>query len=144
MDYNTHSNCWTPCQIGKIHRNLADKKYPVRPLLLRKWCRLNPNHTITIRDSIDWNGAKDLEGHIVIEDGGVLTIRCRISLPKGAKITVYPKGSLILDGGKLENDCGDQWQGIEVMSKGKDRGKVVFSPDAVVEHAEHAVQVISE
>ena len=135
MDYNAHQSAWTPCQIGKIHRNLSKLSTRQRRLLIRTWCDLNPAKTIVIKDSITWSGAKDLEGHLIIENGGVLQINCRISLPKNAKITIRPKGKLILtDDAWLHNDCGAQWAGIEIQSEGKVKGQVVFKGAPTVEN----------
>ena len=138
MDYNAHQSAWTPCQIGKIHRNLSKLSARQRRLLIRTWCTLKPEKTITIRDNITWEGAKDLEGHIIIENGGVLRVNCRVSLPQGAKITVRPSGKLILNNDAwLHNDCGHQWEGIEIQSSGKEKGVVVFQGTPAVENMRH-------
>jgi hypothetical protein len=126
MDYNAHQSAWTPCQIGKIHRNLSKLSARQRKMLIPNWCQLKKDKTIFIKDKVDWKGAKDLEGHLVIEDGAVLQIRCRVSLPKGAKITIRPGGKLILVNAWLHNDCGDQWEGIEIQQQAKKKGMLVF------------------
>lgn len=134
MDYNAFQQALTPCQIGKIHRNLSRLSSRQRKLLVRTWCDLEEKKTIHIRDSVTWKGAKDLEGNLIIEDGGVLQIHCRVSLPKAAKITVQPKGTLILSNAWLHNDCGEEWQGIEIQSKGKHKGSVVFEGNPRLEN----------
>ncbi len=141
MDYNAHQCAWTPCQIGKIHRNLSKLSARQRKLLIRTWCTLNPNKTIYISDNIHWQGAKDLEGHLVIENGGVLQIDCRISLPKGAKITVRPGGQLILaNDAWLHNDCGNEWAGIEIEQLGKQKGEVVFKGKPIIDNVATFIQ----
>jgi len=143
MDYNPNRNAWTPCQLGIVHHALTQNTRK-RNLLVRTWCELKENKTIFINEKIEWNSCKDLEGHIVVEDGGELTIRCRVSLPQKAKITVAPTGKLILDGARLHNDCGDTWQGIEVWKKGGKKGAVVYTNDATIENVEHSVEFIAE
>jgi len=135
MDYNAHQSAWTPCQIGKIHRNLSKLSARQRRLLVRTWCRLNPDRTINIRDSIIWKGAKDLEGHLVIEEGGSLQIDCRVSLPKDASLTVKAGGQLILtDRARLHNDCGQEWAGLEIEQIGKEKGEVIFRGKPIIEN----------
>ena len=135
MDYNAHQSAWTPCQIGKIHRNLAKLSSRQRRLLVRTWCNLQEDKTIIIKDSITWKGAKDLEGHLIVDNGGVLQINCRIALPKGAKITVRPKGTLILANAWLHNDCGEEWAGIEIEQVGKQQGRVIFKGQPTIDNA---------
>jgi pregnancy-associated plasma protein-A len=144
MDYNAHNSAWSPCQIGILHRNFSDQRKPIRKLLEPNWCQLDDTKTITIKEKIDWLGAKDLEGNLIIEAGGILTIRCRVSLPKDAKIIIHPKGKLILDGGKIENDCGDTWKGIEIWSKKDSKGEVELFNNSSILNAENEIRVSEE
>lgn len=139
MDYNPLRNAWTPCQLGIVHHSLTQKDVK-RKLLVQNWCSLNKK-PIVIKEKIEWNSCKDLESHIIIEDGGELTIRCRVSLPKDAKIEILQGGTLIVDGGRLHNDCGDQWQGIEVWKVGRKEGQVILMNDAKIEHAKHPILI---
>ncbi len=123
MDYNAHSSAWSPCQIGTVHRNFSGKKKSSRKLLIRTWCDLK-DQPIRINKDFNWAGAKDLEGHLIIENGASLTVSCRLSLPKGGRIIVKPNAKLILNGATLENDCGDKWKGIEVWSDKSGKGMV--------------------
>lgn len=128
MDYNTHASAWTPCQIAKTHQNFMGKgnKKKLRSLLEPTWCQFDSSKNIVITDEVSWNGAKDMEGHIRIKKGGDLTIRCAVSFPKGAKISVFPGGLLTLDGATLYNDCNELWEGIEIVTiKGKS-GEVIY------------------
>ncbi len=140
MDYNAHQSAWTPCQIGKIHRNLSKLSTRQRKLLIRTWCTLNPAKTIYISDQINWQGAKDLEGHLVIEDGGTLQINCRVSLPEAAKITVRPGGKLILVDAWLHNDCGGEWAGIEIQKAGNKKGEVIFKGKPIIDNVTTFIQ----
>jgi len=146
MDYNAHAGAWTPCQIGTIHYNLSKKEYRVRSLLKRTWCNYDSSKTIRIKkgEDIYWEGAKDLEGDIIVENGGSLTIRCRISIPPDGKIVVKPKAKLTLNGATLENDCGKTWQGIEVWNSQQGKGEVVMINDAKITEAEHPIEVSME
>ena len=126
MDYNAMQNAWSPCQIGRVQYRMAKEGSRQRKYLVPNWCQLNDDQHIFIRDSINWFGAKDLEGHLTIEPGGHLTIGCRVSLPKDAKITIMPGGKLTLDNARLHNACGDEWEGIEIQESGDKKGEVVF------------------
>ncbi len=140
MDYNAHQSAWTPCQIGKIHRNFSNLRSRQRKLLIPKWCQLDETKTIRISESIHWRSAKDLEGHLIIEDGGVLQIDCRVSLPKGAKIVVKPQGQLVLNNAWIHNACGDEWEGIQIQSEGKKKGQVIFKNAPRLEDVQHFIE----
>ena len=140
MSYNAQQNSWSPCQIGTIHRNFAKLRSRQRKLLIRNWCELDERKTIHIETSTHWKGAKDLVSHIIINNGGTLEIDDRISLPKGAKITIYPNGQLKLNNNaRLHNDCGEVWEGIEILSDGSRRGKVIFVGNPKVENVRHDI-----
>ena len=124
MDYNKWQHAWTPCQIGKIHLNMSRLTSRVRNLMVPDWCTMDPAQTIYISDTVVWNGAKDLAGDLIIEDGGKLTINCRLSMPENGVIRVYPRGELILHDAHLHQSCNRSWQGIEVMRKGAQAGTV--------------------
>lgn len=128
MDYNMNQNSWTPCQLSRIHYNFAKLGSRQRKLLIPNWCKLDTNQTIRIRQETVWQSAKDLSGHLIIKEGGTLTIKCRVALPKGAKIIVEPGAHLILDDAWLHNDCDELWEGIKVVERGKKGmvGKVSF------------------
>ena len=126
MDYNANQAAFTPCQIGKIqHKMINDEKR--RKLLKQTWCDYNPEATITIKrgEKVEWRAAKDLEGDIVIEQGGELTIYCTISMPKNSKIIVRNGGKLVLDHATITNLCGDKWQGIEVWERPADKQNAI-------------------
>ncbi len=137
MDYNVYQNAWTPCQIGKAHYAMSRLHSRVRRLVQPRWCVRHADRTIVVRDSVHWRGMKDLEGDLVIAEGGVLQISCRVSLPEGARIVVEPGGRLILDNCRLHNACGGQWLGIELQQKGKARGELVFVGKPLLEDMQH-------
>lgn len=135
MDYNFAQHAWSPCQIGKIHQRMSQENSPARKYLQPNWCELHDDRHIVIRDTVVWRGAKDLEGHLTIADGGHLTIQCRVSLPKDAKITLEPGAVLTLENNaRLHNACGDQWQGIEIQTLNKRSGKIIQIGNPKIEH----------
>jgi hypothetical protein len=142
MDYNQEQNAFTPCQIGLIQRNMADTSASIRKFLVKNWCTLQPEKTIYITDSVEWKGAKDLEGNLVIKKGGVLTIHCRVSLPPDAQITVERGATLILNAAYLHNDCGKTWKGIQIQKgkKNKENGQVIFRKKNYIRNTTTAFQ----
>ncbi len=134
MDYNANQHAWTPCQIGKIHMNFSRENSLQRKMLQPRWCQLDPEQTIIIRDSIVWSGAKDLEGHLVIAAGASLEIRCRVSFPKGAYLKVAAGGTLRLRGARLHNACGHEWQGIQTVNDKNLKAQVSADLDTKIEN----------
>jgi len=135
MDYNALQNAWTPCQIGRVHRSLSTAGLRTRSLVVPTWCRLKEDKTITIRDSIAWRGAKDLEGHLIVENGGVLTLDCRLSVPPGGQIIIRPGGELRLgDNALVHNDCGLEWDGIIVQEQGRQAGRISLQEGSRIEN----------
>lgn len=133
MDYNAHQAAWSPCQLGKITRNFCRLNSRQRKLLNHNWCTRRDDKLITITERIDWYSARDLQGDLVIADGGVLTIHCRTSIPGKGKIVIAPGGTLNLKSARLHNSCGDQWKGIEIQSLGKKAGNLVFLEPSEIE-----------
>lgn len=136
MDYNANQHAWTPCQIGKIHLAFSKEGSLARKLLIPAWCQHDPVKTITISDTIRWTGAKDLEGDLVINDGGLLEVGCRLSLPPGGQIIVNAGGKLILHDARLHNACGQTWQGILVDSDKRNPGVVTYYGNTTFENLE--------
>ncbi len=134
MDYNAHQFAFTPCQIGKIHMNMSRESGRARKLLMPTWCQLDEAQTIYITDTVTWHSAKDLEGNIVIQDGGILRVHCRVSMPKDGSISVAPQGILELHQARLHNACGDLWKGIQIRSRGSNKGLVRDLSNSVIEN----------
>ncbi|MEM9991897.1 MAG: hypothetical protein AAF738_09040, partial [Bacteroidota bacterium] len=140
MDYNAVQNALTPCQIGRMHRNMSDLNHRSRKMLEPTWCRLDTQKTVVIRDSVHWEGAHDLEGHVYIKNGGFLRVACRLSLPKGAKIVLDSEATLVLDNAHLHNACEDKWEGIELISMREQRGLVQLLGDVRLEDMVHQLK----
>ena len=125
MDYNAWQSALSPCQTGIIHKNLSDTNSSVRKLLVPTWCQYDKNKTVNIQDSIVWLGSRDMEGDIEILPNASLTVKCRVSMPKGSRILVHPGGKLILENGLIHNACGYDWNNIQVLSQGNKTGQVI-------------------
>lgn len=126
MDYNNQQIAITPCQIGIVKKNMHRENSKVRKLLIKDWCDYNADKSLIISEDTELDRSIDMKGDIIIEAGKSLRLSCRVHMPKGGKIIVHPGATLILNGCKIHNDCGEQWGGIEVLSKGKEEGKIEY------------------
>jgi len=133
MDYCVLQLAWTPCQIAKVHLKMLDERNTTRKFLIPTWCDLNEDKNILIRDSIVWPCMKDLEGNLTIASNAQLTIHCRVSMPIGSTITIQAGGKLILDGGRLHQDCGGQWKGIVVEKQADTEGIFEITNEGSIE-----------
>jgi len=124
MDYNNSQMAITPCQIAKIHKQFNAIHSTQRKLLVKQWCDYIPDKPIIIEGDIIWNGARDINRDILIEDESSLTIKCRMHMAKGAKIVVQPGAVLNLYNSHIHNNCGDKWGGIELIRKGNKLAKL--------------------
>ena len=132
MDYNSRKNAWSPCQIGKIHHNIAQKD-KVRSLIKKTWCALDTLKNVRIKTEVVWSGSRDLEGNLIIEQGGKLEIRCGLSMPENSYIELRPGGELLINGARIYNDCGKSWKGIRKLKKGGEIGKLTITRDSILE-----------
>ncbi|MEM6379287.1 MAG: M43 family zinc metalloprotease [Bacteroidota bacterium] len=139
MDYNAYQNAWSPCQVGRVRRTLANERSSMRKYLVPFWNQLDTNQNITIQDSIHWAGARDIKGHLIITTGATLKLSCRLGMPKGAKIIIEPGAQLILENARLHHPGNFKWQGIEVQQLGKEKGKLVISGDTQIVDLEHPI-----
>lgn len=135
MDYNGSQMAITPCQLGKMHKNIARLNSLQRDITQDDWCRYIPNNPIVIKSDLVVNGARDLNRDVIVESGVTLTLKCRMSLAKSSRITVQSGAKLILDYAQLHNSCGDQWYGIEVQKENGVSGEVVYLGSTTIENA---------
>lgn len=71
-----------------------------------------PEHITT---NVLWGSEKYIDHDIIIENGGVLTVKNTAYMGESTKIIVKPGGKLILDyRSVLTGMCGSMWQGVEV------------------------------
>jgi hypothetical protein len=123
MDYNSQQMAISPCQIGTIHKTIADTNDRARKLVIPDWCDHDKEPYI-VKDKINWQGWRDIKKSLIIEKGGVLQVCCRLGMPQGSSIVVKPGGHLILKDVTIHNDCGHEWEGIFVESVGSKTGKI--------------------
>jgi hypothetical protein len=123
MDYNSQQMAISPCQIGRIHMAIADTNNDARRLVIPDWCQPDDEPYI-VRDKINWQGWRDIKKSLIIEDGGILQVCCRLGMPRGSSIVIKPGGHLILKDVTLHNDCGDTWNGLFIESKGGKKGRL--------------------
>lgn len=144
MDYNTNQHAISPCQIGKIRKNMSKANSLQRKLLQKRWCKTDVHKDVFIREKKTFHGAKDLEGNLHIMEGGELRITCRLSMPENSEIIVNPGGLLILDGATIHNDCGKFWKGIKIVRSGKNFGKVYYGKPSNLENLEIPISFETE
>jgi hypothetical protein len=134
MDYNAYQLALTPCQIGRIQACFANEQHAIRKCLVPDWCTPQPGCDLLIRDSVAWAGARDIRGNITIASGGILYLSCRVSMPEGSRIEVQPGAKLYLDGARLHNSCNKNWQGIRLLQKKGQQGKVILLQPSRIEN----------
>jgi hypothetical protein len=143
------------CQIGFIHHRLMNRNIHGGvdhfPKIIKDYCHYHPSATITIHTGEDvvWTDKKLLWGDVVVAPGGKLTIKCSVSLPRGACILVRRGAQLIVDGGTITNLCdGQMWQGIVVEGNpnlpqtnftSNGQGRVTLINGATIEHARYGI-----
>ena len=134
MDYSNRQEALTPCQIGTMHRRMADISGKQRRWLLPVWCDYNPNGPVRVTYDTEWNGARDLATDIFVRRGARLYLNDRLHLPARAAIHVDPGGTLELGPrAVIHNSCGENWAGIRVgVTAGGFAGAVVADPQAVL------------
>ncbi len=137
MDYNAYQNAWSPCQVGRVRRHLADLYGRKRSYLVPHWNQLDTTKNIVIQDSIYWGGAKDLKGNLKIASNATLVISCRLGMPIDSKITIEPGGTLRLEDALLHHPGGKSWQGIEIEEQGKQKGRLIVAGQSKIENIVH-------
>ncbi|HPK09268.1 MAG TPA: hypothetical protein PK147_08930 [Saprospiraceae bacterium] len=131
MDYNNSQMAITPCQLGKINMVMSDSRNTRRKLLVKDWCVKSSDVPITIHEDTSWKGYRDIDRDIIVESG-TLSIYCKVSMAQGTKITIMPGATLTLLDAELYNDCGFQWEGIEVVQSKKEIGKFLMTGNAKI------------
>lgn len=138
MDYNGSQMAITPCQLGRIHKNISKERSLQRDLVQEDWCQYIPNDPIIVDRDMEIKGARDIRRDVLILPGATLKIQCRLSLAASSKIMVSPGAKLILNHARLHNSCGDTWQGIELIKEGDLSGEVLYYGDNSIENTETA------
>ena len=139
MDYNAFQSALTPCQLAIIHSNFANKQSTQYQLLEPTWCNYDDTNKVIIHSNehVIWNGSKDLNSDIIIKNNASLEIKCIVALPKNARIVLYPKSQLIVNGGIITNSCNEQWKGIYYIKRKKSKGILTLLNNGKVENNSH-------
>lgn len=137
MDYNAHQKALSPCQIGRIRQAISVENKRARRFIRPDWCQINPERSIVIRDTVRWDREMDLDGQLTIAAGGHLTVGCRLSMPANSRILIEIGGTLVLNGSRVHNSCGESWQGIQIEELGDTKGEIVFENSPIFENMVH-------
>ena len=135
MDYNSNQNAFTPCQIAKTDRTMSRINSKKRNLIIKHWCKANPENDIVIQDTIVWNRVVDFDGNITIEDGGMLVVSCHLNMAKSTSITVKGGGELLLSSATIYNDCGYDWDGIQLLGSENNKAKLSYVDTFYIQNA---------
>ncbi|MFT4668165.1 MAG: hypothetical protein ACI9XB_005146, partial [Gammaproteobacteria bacterium] len=136
--FNYSPNGLSPLQLAHVHR-----------LLIGSWkskqLKVDFDQTKSIEISQDetWDHGRVIYGNITVAPGARLTINCKVIMPPGGTINVYPGGELIIDGGLVtiaSSKCGDYWTGIRAIG----RNNVSQSPNSQGNLEQAYVEIINE
>lgn len=99
-----------------------------------------------ITENTIWNVDMYIYGNIIIETGATLTITSTIFCDQNTNILVKPGAKLIIDGGKLTNDCDNKfWSGIHIEGDRNSpqteqyQGVVEIKNGAIIENSRNAI-----
>lgn len=132
MDYNNSQMAWTPCQLGRIHQAFNKAGSTQRKLLIANWCDKDQT-PLVIKQDLTWSQALDVNQDIIIKSGYTLEMGCRVHMAKNTSITIEPGATLVLSEAHLHNDCGNNWNGIRIISKRKKKGNLIASTNSIIE-----------
>lgn len=130
----------TPNQLARIHHTLMldMNNYLYKDDL----CSHDSSSIIEISSDMTWNQSRYVRRDIHVQGNSTLTVKCDLFLASSTKIIVEPGSTLIVDGGRLTNDCGQLWKGVEVWGDSETdqptpgiQGKIKLLNDAVIENA---------
>lgn len=137
MDYCGGYRGFSPCQIAKINQ-FVEESFPAYVQ-----CFYDTTQTIVIHpgENITWDGVKHLNGDLIIESGGKLTVNANLFMPTHAQIIVQAKGTLVLHHCVINKSCDEAWKGIllgrwyDVKRKKQYTGKVILQEGSRLENA---------
>ncbi len=111
MSYSGKREYFSPQQIGAMHFCL------VSTFIVRYWDpdSYPPSEDLLIEGIVEWDNPKFVNGNISIMPGSEMTIKCGVTMAPSSKITVYPGGRLIIDGGGIYAANKKNWDCIEVL-----------------------------
>ena len=115
MDYNAYQSAITPCQIRRMHDNIAKANSRLQRLM--NWPHQNTLSSIVIDHHEVWNRPLIIENDIRIIRDGTLEVSSALLLAPGVKIEVDKGASLILKKTKWQISSEEAWEGI-VLKRG--------------------------
>jgi len=93
-----------------------------------------------------WANDRIIENSFIVKSPNILTVTGTLYMPKGSRIIVEPGAELILDGGRITQNCGYLWKGIEVWGNRNisqipvsNQGKLQIIHEGKIENAEIAI-----
>lgn len=103
----------------------------------------------TISTNTTWSGSRYITNDIFVTSGATLTVTGTVYMGQGKRIKVDRGATLLVNGGKLTNCCGNMWQGVEVwgtstalQNVASAQGKLVMQNNAVLENALEGVSLV--
>ncbi|MDP1623502.1 MAG: hypothetical protein Q8M08_14310 [Bacteroidales bacterium] len=96
-----------------------------------------------IKANETWSNERILQNSIKIKAPFTLRITNTVYMPKDSRIIVEPGAELIIDGGRITQNCGFLWKGIELWRNSyipqnplAKQGKIEITGGGVIENAE--------
>jgi len=90
-----------------------------------------------------WSNDRILENSFIVKSPNTLTVTGTLYMPKDSRIIVEPGARLILDGGRLTQNCGYFWKGIELWGDRElaqipvtNQGRIQIINEGTIENAE--------
>lgn len=109
--WNDRTNHITKAQLNQLHKNLATTD-------LHNAVDCNSINSGTCNIKVTGNATisspMSIFGDLEINPGSTLTINSEVHFSEFSSIIVHSGAKLIVDGGKLTNDCKSTWEGIVV------------------------------
>jgi len=144
MDYSPGGGGgFSVCQAGKMLYFLSGQSGTISQDVI---IDCNSNIVTYIDQNTEINSNYIFPGDVLIKEGKVLSIKCKVSLLPTAKIVVMRGAKLIVDGGTITSACNNMWKGVEIWgtsSAGQNdltaQGVVELKNGATIENARTAI-----
>jgi hypothetical protein len=89
-----------------------------------------------IRGLSIWSGHFDVTQDVRIRKRATLLVRGTVNMAQGTRIILDKKAKLIVDGGKITNECGTEWGGFssKVDKRGRPLSRIQVVNGGIIEH----------
>ncbi|MFN8352313.1 MAG: NosD domain-containing protein [Flavobacteriales bacterium] len=132
--------CAGKIRAGTFGRGLWESDLAEKPHLAR-----------VIDADAQWQNHVNLGSDVQVTSGATLTISATVNFAPHTRLIIDPGAQVIvLNGGKLTNLCGEQWDGVEVRGDADlsqvpltNQGYLELRAGATIEHAEIAVRLFA-